>query len=221
MSDSESPAGQSNGEYASELLGSIDEVLSVLQSVSAGDLTPRLTLGFPETHPVGALAESVNSMVDALQEVSNTAQERLAELSKRIEVIERQREAIRTLAVPVIEIWERVLCVPIVGALDALLATEVTAKLLSMVVSKKAKNVIIDVTGIQSIDTSSADHFLRMARAVRLLGSNCSLSGLRPAIAQTIVQLGVDLGEVRSYRNMRDALKDHVRRVRGAAGEGK
>lgn len=204
------PTASETGEFASELLDAISDVLGVLRAVSEGDLSPRLSFEYPDTHPVGALAESVNAMIDALGEARVSSQQRLGELNKRIDEIERQREAIRTLAVPVIEVWRGVLCVPIVGVLDSMQAQEVTTTLLNAVVAKKARFVVVDVTGIDVMDTASADHFLRMARAVMLLGSTCALSGIRPAIAGTIVHLGVDLGEVKTFRTMRDALGSYV-----------
>jgi len=206
----EQPAAPDVGEYESELLEAISEVLGVLKAVSGGDLSPRLTFDYPDTHPVGALAESVNSMIEALADARSTAGQRFGELNRRIDEIERQREAIRTLAVPVIEVWKGVLCVPVVGVLDTMQASEVTSTLLNAVVAKKARFVVVDVTGIDVMDTRSADHFLRMARAVMLLGSSCALSGIRPAIAGTIVHLGVDLGDVKTYRTMRDALVGYV-----------
>lgn len=221
----EQPAAQDVGEYASELLEAISEVLGVLRAVSGGDLSPRLTFEYPDTHPVGALAESVNSMIEALSDARSTAEQRFGELNRRIDEIERQREAIRTLAVPVIEVWKGVLCVPVVGVLDTMQASEVTSALLNAVVAKKARFVVVDVTGIDVMDTRSADHFLRMARAVMLLGSSCALSGIRPAIAGTIVHLGVDLGDVKTYRTMRDALvgyvADSMKRQRGKSKTGK
>jgi len=204
------PTKRQHGEFESELLDAISEVLGVLKAVSDGDLSPRLAFDYPDTHPVGALAESVNSMINALGDARGTAEQRLGELNQRIDEIERQREAIRTLAVPVIEVWKGVLCVPIVGVLDSMQASEVTTTLLTAVVAKKARFVVVDVTGIDVMDTRSADHFLRMARAVMLLGSSCALSGIRPAIAGTIVHLGVDLGEVKTFRTMRDALASYV-----------
>ena len=205
------PAAPDGGEYESELLEAISEVLGVLKAVSDGDLNSRLAFDYPDSHPVGVLAESVNSMIEALAESRSTVEQRLAELNTRIDEIERQREAIRTLTVPVIEVWKGVLCVPVVGVLDSMQASEVTSTLLNAVVAKKARFVVVDVTGIDVMDTRSADHFVRMARAVMLLGSTCALSGIRPAIAGTIVHLGVELGEVKTFRTMRDALVSYVR----------
>lgn len=216
---SSNPPARQDAEYESELMGSIDELLTVLKAVGDGDLSPRLAFEYPDTHPVGAIAESINSMIDALTELRSTAEGRLAELSERIDLIERQREAIRALAVPVIEVWSGVLCVPVVGVLDTTQAAEVTATLLSAVVAKKARFVIIDVTGIDVMDTRAADHFLRMARAVRLLGSGCAISGIRPTIASTIVHIGVEMEGVKTYRSMRDALQDYVRHATKSFGK--
>lgn len=189
---------------------SVGQILEVLRGVSRGELETRLELPFPETHPVGALASSVNSMLAALKDARETSARSLQELSEKIELVERQREAIRNLSVPIIEIWSGVLCAPVVGTLDSTRAAEVTQALLLAVTEKKARLTIIDVTGIETMDTSSADHFLRMARAVTLLGAKCALSGIRPNIARTIVHMGVDLQGLKSYRNMRDALRHFI-----------
>jgi rsbT co-antagonist protein RsbR len=153
----------------------------------------------------------VNSMMEALAEARSTSANYVYELSERIAMVERPREAIRSLSTPVIELWSGVLCVPIVGVLDSARASELTTALLSAVVEKKARYSIIDVTGIEVMDTQSADHFLRVARAVTLLGSRCVLSGVHPNIARTIVHMGVELEGLESYRTMRDALKQCVR----------
>ncbi len=195
-----------------ELDGSIEAILSMLGSVSHGDLTGRLNLGFPESHPAGALAQSVNSMIEALGRAREDSAHNLHELSERISLIERQREAIQTLSVPVIEIWTGVLCVPVIGVLDSGRAADITATLLSTIVRKKARYAIIDLTGLEIMDTQSADYFLRMARAVTLLGSKCALSGIHPNIARTIIHMGLELEGLKSFRSMRDALKFCVAR---------
>ena len=87
----------------------------------------------------------------------------------------------------------------------------ITRALLRSVVQTKAKLAIVDITGIEAMDTQATDHFLRMARAVRLLGSECALSGIHPNVARTIVHMGIDLTGVASYRTLREALQRHVR----------
>ena len=204
------------GDMRSDLMDSIGAILKVLRAVSDGDLSQHLELQFPDTHPLGALAATVNSMTHALGEAQEMASSYLQELSTQIDTIEKQREAIRNLSIPIIEVWEGVLCVPMVGVLDSMRAADVTTSLLAAVVQKKASFAIIDVTGIEVMDTQSADHFLRMARAVALLGAQCALSGVHPNIARTIVHMGVELQGLKCYRTMREALRYCVRHTNKA-----
>ncbi len=209
------PVSERTGvQIQAELQASVNDVLRTLEDVGRGDLSGHLKSSFPETHPVGALVASVNAMIEDLAGARTKSSQQIAELSERIETIERQREAIRNLSVPIIEIWARVLCVPVVGTLDTMRANDVTTTLLSAVVQKKARYAIIDVTGIEVMDTQSVDYFLRMARSIGLLGAECALSGMHPNIALTIVQMGIELEGLRCYRNMRDALKHCVARER-------
>ena len=193
-----------------EVLASVDELLSMLKAVSAGDLTRRLDVKYPDTHPVGALAMSINAMIDALQEARTQSTEYSDRLADQVATIERQQAAIQELSTPVIEVWTGALCVPIVGVLDSARATDLTSTLLHTITQKKAPFTIIDITGIEVMDTSTADHFIRMARSVGLLGAKCVLSGIRPNIARTIVHMGIDLTGIESYRTMREALKSYV-----------
>jgi rsbT co-antagonist protein RsbR len=209
-----SPSAPEAQNLREELDASIGTILDVLQAVSCGDLTKKLTFDFPDDHPAGALATSVNSMIEALIVAREESADTLHELSRRIELIERQREAIETLSVPVIEVWSGVLCIPIVGVLDSRRASDITQALMNAVVRQKARYAIIDLTGIEIMDTTSADHFLRMARSVTLLGARCALSGINPNIARTIIHMGLDLGGLKSFRTMREALQFCVKRDR-------
>jgi rsbT co-antagonist protein RsbR len=111
--------------------------------------------------------------------------------------------------------------VPIVGILDSGRASEMTSALLNAVVEKKAMFTIIDITGIDAMDTGATDHFLRMARSVRLLGAECVLSGVNPNVARTVTHMGIDLASVRTHRTLREALQFYVAatRARAAAGQ--
>jgi rsbT co-antagonist protein RsbR len=203
-----------------ELLGSMDEFISLLKGVTEGDLTRRLEVKHADTHPAGALAISINAMVDALQEARAQSVENSNRLAEQVSTIERQQAAIQELSTPIIEVWTGALCVPIVGVLDSARATDLTATLLETITQKKSPFAIIDLTGIEVMDTSTADHFIRMARSVRLLGAKCVLSGIRPAIARTIVHMGIDLTGIESYRTMREAIRSYVQskiRLNGTA----
>ena len=203
-------AAEERSVVKAEVLASVGELLSLLRAVGGGDLSGRLEVKYPETHPAGALAISINAMVDALQEARGQSTEYSNRLAEQVGMIERQQAAIQELSTPIIEVWTGALCVPIVGVLDSARATDLTGTLLHTIAQKKAPFAIIDITGIEVMDTSTADHFIRMARSVKLLGAKCVLSGIRPAIARTIVQMGVDLTGVESYRTLREALRSYV-----------
>jgi rsbT co-antagonist protein RsbR len=194
-----------------ELKAAIAEITSAVRAVEAGDLTARADLPYADSDPLGALASCVNAMTSFLAERREETQSFQRELQDQIDTIENQRVAIRELSTPIIEIWAGVLCAPIVGVLDSARASEMTSALLESVVASKANLAIIDITGIEAMDTQTADHFLRMARSVKLLGSDCALSGIHPNVARTIVHMGIDLSGVESYRTLRDALQRHVK----------
>ena len=103
------------------------------------------------------------------------------------------------------------LCLPVVGVMDTARSTEMTNALLQTIVDKKTRYTIIDITGIDVMDTRTVDHFMRMARAVKLLGAECALTGISPHIAQTVVHMGLELDDIVTRRSLRDALADYVR----------
>lgn len=194
----------------------IADILMVLSSIATGSLGERLRGDLGDDDPFTVLYEGINEVVETLI----AGQERLAadqrELEARLRTIDQQRSAIRELSTPVIEIWDRVLCLPVVGVIDSVRSAEMTEALLRAVTEKKTRCAIIDVTGIEVMDSSTTDHFLRMARAVRLLGAECVVAGISPSIAQTIVHMGVDLTGIVSFRSLREALQHYV--VGAAAG---
>lgn len=126
-----------------------------------------------------------------------------------LEELARQREmTIRELSTPVMEVWEDVLVLPVVGVVDTRRSMEIMNTLLERIVSVQAKCVIIDITGVEVVDTKTADYLLRVSRAANLLGTRCVLTGLSPAVAQTLVEIGADLTEVRTLRNLKEGLRD-------------
>ena len=187
----------------------IATIVHLLNEVTGGTYSSRL----PELQESDAFAQlfrAINEMVDTLEAARDTAEKFQTELTERLATIEQQRAAIRELSTPVIEVWDRVLCLPVVGVMDTTRGAEMTESLLRGVVEKRARCTILDVTGIEVMDTATADHFLRMAKAVRLLGAECVITGISPSIAQTIVHMGVNLDQVRTHRSLRDALARFV-----------
>lgn len=188
----------------------IADILMVLSEVTAGGYGLRLPEDMGGDTPFAALYLAINEMVQTLQAANERQAAYQRELEEKIDTIEQQRAAIRELSTPVIEVWRGVLCLPVVGVMDTTRSAEMTEGLLRAVADKKARCAIIDVTGIEVMDTGTVDHFLRMAKAVRLLGADCVVTGVSPGIAQTIVHMGIDLGGIRTHRSLRDALAQYV-----------
>jgi len=128
------------------------------------------------------------------------------------ELIARLRVAVDELSTPVLEIWDEVLALPVVGIVDTQRSARMTERLLSEVVRTRSRSVIVDLTGVELIDTSTADRFLKLARSVQLLGARCLVTGLQPAVAQTLVELGVEFSTLETYHNLKGALQASIRR---------
>lgn len=199
-------APQPTEEKVSEVYDKIADILMLLADVATGDFGNRLAFELPETHPLGALSKGINEMIDSLAAEQQRSAEYRQELEEKLAMIERQQAAIRELSTPIMQVWDGILCLPIVGIMDTGRSADMTDALLRAVVATRARCAIIDITGIEVMDTSTADHFIRMAKAVRLLGAECVLTGMNPQIAQTVVHMGVDMEGVTTHRSLRDAL---------------
>jgi rsbT co-antagonist protein RsbR len=154
--------------------------------------------------------EAQRGEVLAAERAKNEALERLQQ--SQAELIRKQQLALQELSTPILDVWDDVLALPIIGTVDSSRSAQIMERLLSEIVAKRSRWVIIDVTGVEIIDTQTASHFLRVAKAVELLGARCLLTGLRPAVAQTLVQLNVDLTEVRTLRNLKHGLRHCIDR---------
>ena len=125
----------------------------------------------------------------------------------REQVIERQQQELLDLSTPVIKLWDGIVAVPLIGTLDSERTQVVMESLLEAIVVNEAVIAIIDITGVPTVDTLVAQHLLKTVAAARLMGAECIISGIRPQIAQTIVHLGVDLGDVTTKSSLADALR--------------
>jgi rsbT co-antagonist protein RsbR len=188
------------------------EALLALSSVGFGDYDVELKVSARNPHPLDAIFASINELVTLFAAEQEQSDAFRKELEGQLELIEKQRAAIRELSTPIIELWNGILCLPVVGVMDTVRSSEMTSALLQAIVDKKTRYAIIDITGIDVMDTGTVDHFIRMARAVGHLGAECALTGLNPHIAQTVVHMGIDLSGVVTHRTLRDALTDFVTR---------
>jgi rsbT co-antagonist protein RsbR len=131
----------------------------------------------------------------------------------REEVIARQQRELLELSTPVVTLWENVLALPLIGTLDSARTQVVMETLLQKIVETGAEVAIIDITGVPTVDTLVAQHLMKTVAATRLMGAECIVSGIRPQIAQTIVHLGVDLGEVVTKATLADAFVVALKRI--------
>jgi rsbT co-antagonist protein RsbR len=134
-------------------------------------------------------------------------------LKGREEVIQRQQREMMELSTPVVQLWENILALPLIGTLDSERTQVVMESLLQKIVDTGASIAIIDITGVPTVDTLVAQHLLKTVAAARLMGADCIISGIRPQIAQTIVHLGVNLSDVTTKASLADAFSIALKRT--------
>jgi anti-anti-sigma regulatory factor len=164
------------------------------------------------------LKSSREALRDANDKLEEKVRERTSELMDKLAKIEEQQQTIRALFTPVIQVWDRILVLPIVGGLDARRATEMLGGLLESVVKTQSTFVILDLTGVDDVDGETAEHLVRMSKAAGLLGTSCLLSGLSPRVASALVSLDVALGEILSFGKLQAALQYALRRLAEPTG---
>ncbi len=182
----------------------------------------RARRGFTPTETAGSVFALKGAVSDVI------AQERLADfwpvsvaiddlalftferyVAARESVISNQTEQLLELSTPVVKLWDGVLAVPLVGTLDSARTQVVMETLLQTLVDTGSEHAIIDITGVAAVDTQVAQHLLKTVVAARLMGAECIISGIRPQIAQTVVGLGIEFGDIPTRASLADALR-HV-----------
>lgn len=172
-------------------------------------LFDRLRLEFPQD--TAALADEIWSVTEIVDRLGLIAFD--AYSKGRDEVIVRQQHEMLELSTPVIQIWDGVLALPLIGTLDSGRTQVVMESLLQQIVQTGSTIAIIDITGVPTVDTLVAQYLLKTIAAARLMGADCIISGVRPQIAQTIVHLGVELGDVSTRATLADAFRIALRRL--------
>ncbi|MFP8887308.1 STAS domain-containing protein [Streptomyces mangrovi] len=146
-------------------------------------------------------ALTINRLLDEAAALSFNAY-----VERREEIIQRQSRQLLELSTPVVHLWKRILAVPLIGTLDTARTQVVMENLLQSIQTHDARVAIIDITGVPTVDTAVAQHLMQTVNAVRLMGADCFISGVRPSIAQTIAQLGIDLSTILTRATLADAL---------------
>jgi rsbT co-antagonist protein RsbR len=122
--------------------------------------------------------------------------------------LEEQSRTIREISTPAIELWDRVLVLPVLGVIDSMRAQQMTDTMLNKIKETSSKVIILDIQGVAAVDTAVANHLIKITKATRLMGCQCIISGISPAVAETIVQLGIEMGDVKTNSTLRDALEN-------------
>jgi rsbT co-antagonist protein RsbR len=204
---------------ARSLLGTLSASRAA-QGSSAGETSQFvLSLKRPIFQRVQArVGASPDQLMSAIWLVS-TVVDRMAQYTVSIfqktreEVIGRQQQELLELSTPVIKLWDGVLAVPMIGTLDSSRTQLVMEALLQRIVDTGSELAIIDITGVPTVDTLVAQHLLKTVTAIRLMGADCIISGVRPQIAQTIVHLGIDLAGITTKASLADALALALKRA--------
>ncbi len=184
----------------------LSALLDVVQSVSAGDFSVRVEIP-PEADEFTALSVGLEKMIGDLIEAKRVSEERMARLQAAVEEKERLLKTVGELSSPVIQVWEDVLVMPLVGAIDSARATRIMEDLLNGIIKYQAEIVIIDITGVPVVDTSVANHLVQTIKAAALLGARCVVVGISSEVAQSLVNLGVDLSGVITRSNLQAGVR--------------
>jgi rsbT co-antagonist protein RsbR len=157
--------------------------------------------------------ELLNQILDAYEPAANriAVTVGVSFVEERERVIREQQEAIRELSTPVLQVRERLLILPIIGVLDSQRARQLTEQLLGAIQSNRAKVVVIDITGVATVDVTVANHLVQTVEAARLMGASAIITGLSSKIAQTLVDLGVDLSMMRTVGDLQGGLEEAER----------
>jgi rsbT co-antagonist protein RsbR len=155
----------------------------------------------------------LNRILDAYEPAANRIANTVAVgfVQERERIIREQQEAIRELSTPVLQVRERLLILPIIGVIDPQRARQLTEQLLRGIRTNRAKVVVIDITGVAAMDATVANHLVQTVEASRLLGATVIVTGLSPEIAQTIVNIGVDLGKMNTVGDLQGGIEQAER----------
>lgn len=174
-----------------------------------------------------ACARDISSHKQALVELEHALADRERALTERAEYeseyrrvaeelqqrIDAQQDAIHSMSTPIISVWDEIVTMPVVGLVDSARAADMKNSLLETIARTGSKFAIVDLTGVDVLDTATADHLLKVMRAVGLLGARCILTGIQPSVAQIVVGLGVDMEGVVTLRSLREGLKFCMRKM--------
>ena len=215
-------AGLEDGEMNSRAAG-FAEARALLAELS----TSRARQGFSPTETAASVFALKQVVLDVTRIDGTDTASRLLDFSNLLDefglftfetyvearerTISAQAEELLELSTPVVKLWDGIVAIPLVGTLDSARTQVVTEKLLQTLVDTGSEHAIIDITGVPAVDTQVAQHLLKTVVAARLMGAECIISGIRPQIAQTVVALGIEFGDIETKASLADALISALR----------
>ena len=152
---------------------------------------------------VAPLINEKNEIVGGLESILDVTQRVLDDHKLR-----EQSNAIREMSTPTIKLWEGILVLPVIGVIDSARAQFMMESILNKILASSSKVIILDIHGVAAVDTAVANHLIKITKATKLMGCECLLSGISPAVAQTIIQLGINMTSIRTNSTLSDALKE-------------
>ncbi|MBI9039273.1 MAG: STAS domain-containing protein [Bacteroidales bacterium] len=189
----------------------IDRIEDILAAVAAGDLDARIN---SETEDdLSGIEAAIDLLIDDLtdelkqrEKMQKEVEDKLSKIQEQQKTIVQQQEDLLELSSPVSKVWDNVLILPVIGTLDSQRTQIMMENLLEKIVETGCTISILDITGVPTVDTQVANHLLKTVTSARLLGAECIISGISPAIAQTIVHLGIDLSSIKTKATLQDAM---------------
>ena len=189
----------------------IDHIENVLASVAAGDIDARINSDIEDD--LSGIEAAIDLLIDDLtdelkqrEKMQKEVEVKLVKIQEQQKTIFQQQADLLELSSPVSKVWDNVLILPVIGTLDSQRTQIMMENLLEKIVETGCTISILDITGVPTVDTQVANHLLKTVTSARLLGAECIISGISPAIAQTIVHLGIDLSSIRTKATLQDAM---------------
>jgi len=198
-----------------KLIRPLRQMASAAADVSEGRLDQRVAVTSDDA--IGALERAFNQMVERLRDQRVALEQKNVDLEQNLATQERLFATIKQLSTPIIPVADDVLVLPIIGHVDPERASDITHELLKGIAERRARVVILDVTGIAALDEPVIRSLLQAGHAAELLGAEVMLVGISPAMARVIVEQDVDLGSVKTFRDLRSAIEATLRRTPGLA----
>jgi len=157
----------------------------------------------PIEYTAAALKDKDGSVVGGLEYMFD-----ITDRVRQEKKLKEQSRTIMEISTPAIKLWDRIVVLPVVGVVDSMRAQQMMNTMLEKIMVTSAKVIILDIQGVAAVDTAVANHLIKIAKATKLMGCRCIISGISPAVAETLVQLGIDLGEIATNSTLQDALSD-------------